>query len=127
MSCRYKKECPSYSGWCEGPKQDFSKCVEFLITAYERTKEELKSSKKLLICKVKPDSSTCHACLATQEMFNDVDDCSKCQARKDAILLETGCNFWNGHYAIISVDGKIKTVSQDQIYNLRVGDAEEQK
>lgn len=39
MSCRYKDECPSYSGWCEGPKQDFSRCVEFLITAYENEKE----------------------------------------------------------------------------------------
>ena len=38
MSCKYKGECPSYSGWCEGPKQDFSRCVEFLITAYENEK-----------------------------------------------------------------------------------------
>ncbi len=35
MSCRYKNKCPSYTGWCEDPKQDFSKCVPFLITAYE--------------------------------------------------------------------------------------------
>lgn len=40
MSCRYKDECPSYSGWCDGPKQDFSKCVEFLITAYENEKKK---------------------------------------------------------------------------------------
>jgi hypothetical protein len=45
MSCRYKDICPSYSGWCEGPKQDFSKCVSFLITAYEITKEELQKYK----------------------------------------------------------------------------------
>lgn len=42
MSCRYKSECPSYSGWCEGPKQDFSRCIPFLITAYENAKDELK-------------------------------------------------------------------------------------
>lgn len=41
MSCRYKNECPSYSGWCEGPKQDFSKCVQFLIPAYENIKRQL--------------------------------------------------------------------------------------
>jgi predicted RNA-binding Zn-ribbon protein involved in translation (DUF1610 family) len=41
MSCRYKNECPSYSGWCEGPKQDFSKCVQFLIPAYENIKKQL--------------------------------------------------------------------------------------
>lgn len=40
MSCRYKNECPSYSGWCEGPKQDFSKCTQFLITAYENVIRE---------------------------------------------------------------------------------------
>lgn len=39
MSCQYKNECPSYTGWCEGPKQDFSKCVPFLITAYENEKK----------------------------------------------------------------------------------------
>lgn len=38
MSCQYKDQCPSYSEWCEGPKQDFSRCVAFLITAYENEK-----------------------------------------------------------------------------------------
>lgn len=38
MSCKYKDQCPSYSGWCEGPKQDFSRCVEFLVTTYEHDK-----------------------------------------------------------------------------------------
>ncbi len=41
MSCRYKDECPSYSGWCEDPKQDFSRCVSFLITAYENIKSQI--------------------------------------------------------------------------------------
>lgn len=40
MACRYKYECPSYSGWCEGLKQDFSKCTSFLITAYENQRKE---------------------------------------------------------------------------------------
>lgn len=38
MSCRYKDQCPSYSGWCDGIKHDFSRCVSFLITAYENEK-----------------------------------------------------------------------------------------
>lgn len=45
MSCRYKDICPSYSGWCEGPKQDFSNCVSFLITAYENKRDELQKYK----------------------------------------------------------------------------------
>lgn len=40
LSCQFKNECPSYSGWCEGPKQDFSKCVEFLVSAYNHLKNE---------------------------------------------------------------------------------------
>jgi hypothetical protein len=35
------------------------------------------------ICKVRPDRSTCSACIATQEMFNVVDDCSKCKLNTD--------------------------------------------
>lgn len=48
MSCKYKEECPSYSGWCELPKQDFSRCVSFLITAYDNVKEELNLCKMQL-------------------------------------------------------------------------------
>lgn len=48
MSCMYKDQCPSYSGWCEGPKQDFSRCVEFLVTAYENEKKQSKSVEKPL-------------------------------------------------------------------------------
>lgn len=33
MSCQFKNECPSYSGWCEGLKQDFSRCIPFLVSA----------------------------------------------------------------------------------------------
>lgn len=33
MSCKFKEECPSYSGWCERPSLDFSRCVPFLMSA----------------------------------------------------------------------------------------------
>lgn len=45
MGCKYKNECPSYSGWCDGPKQDFSRCIQFLITAYENAKGEITEMK----------------------------------------------------------------------------------
>lgn len=38
-------------------------------------------------CKVRPDRSTCSACLATQEMCNVVDDCSKCKLNTDTYEL----------------------------------------
>lgn len=47
------------------------------------------------ICKVRPDRSTCSACLATQEMCNVVDDCSKCKLNTDTYeLLQIGAGFW---------------------------------
>lgn len=47
------------------------------------------------ICKVKPDSATCSACVATQEMFNVVDNCRKCDLNTRAYeLLQIGTNFW---------------------------------
>lgn len=49
------------------------------------------------ICKVKPDHSICSACMATQEMFDVVDDCSKCKLNTDTYeLLQIGTGFWSG-------------------------------
>ena len=54
------------------------------------------------ICKVRPDHSTCSACVATQEMFNVVDDCSKCKLNTDTYeLLQVGTGFWSGDYAMV--------------------------
>ncbi len=44
MACQFKDKCPSYSGWCDGPKQDFSRCVEFLVTAYEKETKQYESA-----------------------------------------------------------------------------------
>lgn len=40
MSCKYREECPSRTGWCEGPKQDFEKCIPFLIASQKRWNQE---------------------------------------------------------------------------------------
>lgn len=43
------------------------------------------------ICKVKPDYSTCSACVDIQRMYNVVDDCSKCKSNTDTYeLLQIG-------------------------------------
>lgn len=42
MSCQYKDECPSYSGWCEGPKQDFSRCIPFLVFAVQTRDQRIR-------------------------------------------------------------------------------------
>lgn len=64
------------------------------------------------LCKVRPDRSTCSACVATQEMFNVVDDCSRCKLNTDTYeLLQIGTGFWSGDYAMVQKDGKITKVS----------------
>lgn len=40
MSCQFKDECPSYSGWCEGVKDDFSRCIPFIINAVKGARQE---------------------------------------------------------------------------------------
>lgn len=72
------------------------------------------------ICKVRPDRSTCSDCLATQEMFNVVDDCSKCKLNTDTYeLLQIGTGFWSGDYAIVQKDGKITKVALSRVYDVK--------
>ena len=72
------------------------------------------------ICKVRPDRSTCSDCLATQEMFNVVDDCSKCKLNTDTYeLLQIGAGFFSVDYAMVQKDGKITKVSLSRIYDVK--------
>ena len=38
MSCKYKGKCPSATGWCESKERDYSRCIPFLLSAYENAK-----------------------------------------------------------------------------------------
>nr|DAL42057.1 MAG TPA_asm: hypothetical protein [Caudoviricetes sp.] len=72
------------------------------------------------ICKVRPDRSTCSACVATQEMFNVVDDCGKCKLNTDTYeLLQIGTGFWSGNYAMVQKDGEITKVSLNRVYDVK--------
>ena len=70
------------------------------------------------ICKVKPDHATCSACVETQQIFDVVDDCSKCKLNTEIYeLLQIGTSFWSGDYAMVQKDGKIQKVSLKRIYD----------
>lgn len=72
------------------------------------------------ICKVRPNYSTCSACIAAQEMFNVVDDCSRCKSNTDTYeLLQVGTGFWSGDYAMVQKDGKITKVSLNRVYDVK--------
>ena len=72
------------------------------------------------ICKVRPDRSTCSDCIATQEMFNVVDDCSKCKLNTDTYeLLQIGTGFWSGNYAMVQKDGEITKVPLNRVYDVK--------
>lgn len=71
------------------------------------------------ICKVKPDSATCHACMETQEMFGVVDDCSRCDVNiREYELVKVGVSFW-GSYALVMHDGVIEKVSLKRVYDIQ--------
>lgn len=42
VSCQFKNECPSATGWCEGPKQDFSRCIPFLVSAVHARDDKIR-------------------------------------------------------------------------------------
>lgn len=70
-------------------------------------------------CKVIPELSACSACLETQQMFDMVDDCNKCELKNRIYdVIEVGSNFWGG-YAIVSYDGKLEKVSLDRIFDIK--------
>lgn len=72
------------------------------------------------ICKVRPDRSTCSECLATQEMYSVVDDCSKCKLNTDTYeLLQIGAGFFGVGYAMVQKDGKITKVPLSRIYDVK--------
>lgn len=72
------------------------------------------------ICKVRPDHSTCSACVAIQEMFNVIDDCSRCKLNTDTYeLLRIGTGFWSGDYAMVQKGGKITKVSLNSVYDVK--------
>ena len=72
------------------------------------------------ICKVRPDHSTCSACIATQEMFNVVDDCGKCKLNTDTYeLLQIGTGFWSRNYAMVQKGGKITKASLNRVYDVK--------
>ena len=66
MSCKYKDQCPSASGWCEGPRQDFSQCVAFLVSAYEALKRA--QPPVLYLC----DRRACETCRPTCFHTSDI-------------------------------------------------------
>lgn len=71
------------------------------------------------ICKVKPDSATCHACVETQEMFGVVDDCGRCDVKiREYELVKVGVSFWVA-YALVMKDGVINKVSLNRVYDIR--------
>lgn len=72
------------------------------------------------ICKVRPDRSTCSACLETQMMFDVVDDCSKCDLNiRKYELLQIGTSFWSGDYAMVQYNGEIEKVSLSRVYDIK--------
>lgn len=72
------------------------------------------------LCKIKPDSATCSACVETQMMFDVIDDCSKCDlTTREYELLQIGTGFWSGDYAMVQYNGIIKKVSLSRIYDIK--------
>ena len=72
------------------------------------------------ICKVRPDHSTCSACVATQEMIKKYKEGAEEINESDTYeLLQVGTGFWSGDYAMVQKDGKITKVSLNRVYDVK--------
>ena len=131
MSCQYKDQCPSYSGWCNGPKQDFSKCMEFLITAYENEKKRMMPNEyqKLAIrtCSIPYDQKKdmlMHAVLGLTSEAGEVSGLfqKKYQGHKldpEHLEKELGDCLWMIAEACTALGWNMETVMQTNIEKLR--------
>lgn len=72
-------------------------------------------------CKVKPDKDTCRVCLATQQMFGVVDNCSECELNKMRYewVGTTYSTLWGSIYALVQSNGVIYKVLLDLVYDIK--------
>lgn len=76
MSCQFKDQCPSYSGWCESPHQDYARCIPFLVSAVRSRDERIKEMEEwpepgprvLYRC----DRRACKTCSPECDLTSDV-------------------------------------------------------
>lgn len=87
MSCKYKNECPSYSGWCEGPNQEFERCIPFLISCVETARAELKATP---IVFYKCDRRACESCRPECRLTKDIRHAENFQMTALGVMVEGG-------------------------------------
>lgn len=93
MSCKYKDECPSASGWCEGPKQDFSKCISFLISAVEHARNELDTLRNAPLVLYECDRRACSKCDSVCHMTSDIRHAVNFQMLPNGTMAEGGGDY----------------------------------
>lgn len=120
MSCRYKNQCPSYSGWCEGPKQDFSRCVEFLVTAYEHDKmlsdDKLEKAIKA-VSAMDAESGVSQSVYVIEECSELIKELTKQQRGKgsEKDILAEACDVLTTVFVLLSQYGISRIYVRDQI------------
>lgn len=120
MSCRYKNQCPSYSGWCEGPKQDFSRCVEFLVTAYEHDKmlsdDKLEKAIKA-VSAMDAKSGVSQSVYVIEECSELIKELTKQQRGKgsEKDILAEACDVLTTVFVLLSQYGVSRIYVRDQI------------
>lgn len=120
MSCKYKDQCPSYSGWCEGPKQDFSRCVEFLVTAYEHDKmlsdDKLEKAIKA-VSEMDAKSGVSQNIYVVKECSELITELAKRQCGKvsEKDILAEACDVLTAVFVLLSQYGVSRIYVKDQI------------
>lgn len=74
----------------------------------------------MLMCKIRPDISTCRMCIDNDELFSEVRNCSDCLAQSPQCeIINVGSSFWSGNYAMVLKGGNIQKISLRRIYDVK--------
>lgn len=90
MSCKYKNECPSYSGWCEGPKQEFERCIPFLISCVETARAERSKIRDSPAVLYECDRRACESCHPECRHTKDIRHAENFQMTVLGVMVEGG-------------------------------------
>lgn len=119
MSCRYKDQCPSYSGWCEGPKKNFSRCVEFLVTAYENERKHSESVDEAIkaVSEINTSSGVSRNVYVVEECSELIKELMKQQRGKgsEKDILAEACDALTTIFVLLNQYGVSRSFVREQI------------
>lgn len=76
----------------------------------------------MIKCVIKPSRTDCNVCVETADMFDSVSDCENCTCKKRGYLFSINTGLSKGVFAVVIIEGELRTYPIDRIKNIEVED-----